>query len=263
MNAVLKESRDPVAGGRAKSNAGIDDAASVSLRALLCDTALLVTTISAGGVVTNAAVLRERCEALLDSLDAKLATHGVEGQHYDDVRVAQCALLDETVLHHLKAHDREAWELAPLQVTRFGIHDAGERVFERLDVYMQADGTSAGVLEFYQALLRLGFVGRYALLGDARRRDLIKSLDARIEALGPTVEPSFVVQQSARRFSDIWHRISPWTIAGLTCVVAVLVWGAWDRALTLELQRIEAMSGMTPPASGTSVSTPAVKVSHQ
>ncbi|MDM8359309.1 DotU family type IV/VI secretion system protein [Pandoraea communis] len=247
MNSVVIDFPDPAAAGHTGSLAVAGYVApQFPIRPLLSDTALLVATVRAGGLVEDPAVFREKCETLLEAFDVRLAQAGIDGQLARDFLMAQCALLDETALHYLKASDRGQWEAAPLQVTRFGIHDAGERVFERLDAHMQAAGTSVDVLEFYQGLLSLGFVGRYALLGEAMRRDLIKVLDARVGALRPYVESPFVIEHSEHRFADWCSRLSPWAITGIGCVVAAVVWGVWATAMDVSLERIQSAAAGQP-----------------
>ncbi|VVE88351.1 DotU family type IV/VI secretion system protein [Pandoraea bronchicola] len=223
-------------------------AASVTpIRPFMRDVALLVATLAGGGTVPDSAALRARSQELLDEFDAALARGGIGAEVKADASVALCALLDETALRYLSDNDRAGWEFAPLQVERFGVHDAGERVFARLDTHLATSATSADVLEFYSAILGLGFVGRYALLGDAKRRELIADLDNRIAALRPQVEPPFVIERTNRRLSDWFCRLSPWAMAGLACVIAALVWGVWHTALSVQLSHIVPAKSVAAP----------------
>ncbi|VVE16991.1 hypothetical protein PCE31106_02926 [Pandoraea cepalis] len=240
MNTLTVEVADPANAGDAALSTHASVPAAGPIRPLVRDVALLVATLSAGGAVPDAVSLRERCEALLDSFDAALVRQWRHAEIEHDLRVALCALLDETALRHLSESDRGGWALAPLQIQRFDIHDAGERVFTRLEAHLNAPVANVDVLEFYSALLGLGFVGRYALLGEAKRRELVNALNDRIAAMRPPVAPSFLIEQKGRRLSDWLYLLSPWMIAAMACVAAGLVWGVWTTALDAHLVQLSA-----------------------
>lgn len=218
-----------------------------AIRPFMRDAALLVATLATGGMVPDPAALAQRGSELLDEFDAALLREGIDERVRNHASVALCALLDETALRHLGAQDRSGWELAPLQVQRFRIHDAGERVFANLDEYLSMPGTAVAILEFYSAILGLGLVGRYALSGDAARRELVSALDARIAQRRPETVPPFVIERTNRRLSERLYRLSPWAMAGLTCLIAVLVWGGWSAALNAQLSRLESAQGNSAP----------------
>lgn len=247
MNAIATDVADSATLDDAAPSARDPAPAAGPIRPLIRDAALLVTTMSAGGTVPDAASLRARCEALLDEFDVALDKQRVQGETREDVRMALCALLDETALRFLCERERDGWELAPLQIQRFDIHDAGERVFVRLDAHLNTPAANVDVLEFYGALLGLGFVGRYALLGEAKRRELMNALNSRISAIRPQVSPPFVLEQTSRRLSDWLYRLSPWMIAGLACVAAGVVWGVWSTTLDAQLAGFSAGTPVAEP----------------
>ncbi|MFK0376405.1 DotU family type IV/VI secretion system protein [Pandoraea sp. NPDC090278] len=224
-----------------------------AIRPFVRDAALLVATLAAGGKAPDPIGLAQRAAELLDAFDAALLQTGIDEQVRTDASVALCALLDETALRHMDERDRAAWELSPLQVQRFGVHDAGERVFTRLDTYLAMSTTAVEIFEFYSAILGLGFVGRYILLGDAERRKLMTVVDKRIAQHRPHVHPSFVVERTSRRFLDRLFHLSPWMIAGLACLVAVLVWGGWNAALDAQVSHLESTQGRAVPGATGSV----------
>jgi type VI secretion system protein ImpK len=167
-----------------------------------------------------------------------LERRGYSADVSHDAVMAQCALLDETALRYLSTDIRAGWELAPLQVGRFNLHDAGERVFERLEARMREAAPHVDLLECYAAILGIGFTGRYAREGEAKRVALMSSLNAQLEKLRPSTDRPFVVDRTGRRLSDLVYRLSPWAVAALACLVAVVVWGTWSAALDLHVAQL-------------------------
>jgi len=218
-----------------------------SMRALLRDTALLVSQLSNGGQVDNAANLREQCRLLVAQFATALDAQGIAADVRDDAIIAQCGLIDEAALRHLPASAKAKWESTPLQVERFGTHDAGTRIYERLDYRMREPVPNVDLLECYAAVLGLGFRGRYAARsgssagthdGEAKRQALIAALVAQIDQLRPAVRPGLVADRSNTRLLDRLRHVSPWMITGAACVIAILVWFAWDRILDAELAQL-------------------------
>lgn len=217
-------------GGNRLLDAGIRD--------LLRDTALLVTTLSQDGKTESVTALRQRCQQLMSGFSAALEQRGVAADVKEDALYAQCGLLDEAVLRALPMADKPQWDAQPLQVERFGKHDAGERVFERLTERMREAVPNADLLEGYAAILGLGFMGRYAREDQAQRVALMASLDAQLEKLRPAATRTFIVDRRGRRLADWFYRLSPWAIAGLGCVAAALVYLIWRQALDLQLAHL-------------------------
>jgi type VI secretion system protein ImpK len=217
------------------------------MRELLRDTALLVTTLSQGGKVESVTVLRERCQQLMSAFSAALEQRGVAGDVRDDALYAQCGLLDEVALRALPMDDKAQWDAQPLQVQRFGKHDAGERVFKRLTERMGEASPKVELLECYAAILGLGFMGRYASAtgassgareGQGDRTALMVSLDAQLEKLRPAVTRAFIVDRAGSRLRDRFYRLSPWAIAALGCAAAALAYLIWSHALDLQLAHL-------------------------
>ncbi|WP_322022504.1 DotU family type IV/VI secretion system protein [Burkholderia sp. BCC1977] len=244
MNAIVSTRHESALLARQPSTG---HAPQPSMRALLRDTALLVTHLSNGGQVDNPERLRQQCLRLVAQLSTALDAHGIAADVRDDVVIAQCGLIDEAALRHLPATSKADWESRPLQVDRFGTHDAGTRVYERLEYRMREPAPNVDLLECYAAVLGLGFRGRYAARsgssadardGEAKRQALISALTAQIDQLRPATRPGFVTDRSNTRLIDRLKSLSPWAIAGTACVIAILVWFAWDRILDAELARL-------------------------
>ncbi|SDR49259.1 type VI secretion system protein ImpK [Burkholderia orbicola] len=216
------------------------------MRDLLRDTALLVTTLTSGGRTQDAVALRARCKQLVEQFASALRHRGFPDDVRNEALVAQCGLLDEAALRHLPGESRSAWEREPLQVEQFNLHEAGERVFERLETRMREPAPPVALLECYSAILGMGFVGRYARDGEAKRIALIASLNARLETLRPSPDRPFIADRVGRRMSDWFYRLSPWAIAGLACVAAAIVWGVWSVTLDGQLAHLVATKAARP-----------------
>lgn len=194
--------------------------------ALLRDTALLVTSIASGGTVANAVAFRQHCTQLIDRFAQALSRHGYPEDVQREALIAQCGLLDEVALHHLPGESRAGWEVLPLQVERFAIHDAGRRVIDCIETHLRDTheaSSDADLLECYASILGMGFVGRYARDGEAKRVALIAALNARLQALRPVAQRPFSTDP-AQRFSHRLHWFAPWIVAALAGAIAMLVW---------------------------------------
>ncbi|HYS68086.1 MAG TPA: DotU family type IV/VI secretion system protein [Paraburkholderia sp.] len=210
-------------------------AAGTGIRDLLRDTALLVTMLVQGGNSESVETLRPRCRQLMNAFSTAMDQRGIAADVRDDALYAQCGLLDETVLRYLPADDKHIWDAQPLQVEHFGKHDAGEHVFERLALRMREEPPNADLLEAYAAILGLGFLGRYARDGEARRVAVMAALAIKLEKLRPAVQRPFVSDHTEPRVGDWFRRLSPWAIAGFCCAAAALVYLVWGHALDVQV----------------------------
>jgi type VI secretion system protein ImpK len=227
--------------------AAANRASATGIRDLLRDTALLVTRLSQGGHTEDAAALRLRCQQLMASFSAALDQRGFAADVREDAEYAQCGLLDEAVLRNLSAESKPIWDAQPLQVERFGKHDLGERVFERLAHRMREASPGVALLECYSAILGMGFMGRYAREGVVKRSALIASLNTQIEKVRregspfgerPATSRPFLVDVTGRRLMDWFYRLSPWAIAGLACAAAAVIWLIWAHVLDAQLAHL-------------------------
>lgn len=203
---------------------GSGQSAAPKIHFLLRDTMLLVTTLARDGRVHDPAKLRERCRQLVAHFSSALQEHGYPQDEQIDAIIAQCALLDEAALRHLPTGARAAWEASPLQMERFGLLDAGERVFARIEQRMHEVSPPIDLLECYSAILGIGFAGPYTRDREAQRAALIAALNGRLSKLRPVIPRAFV---SAHTAGPIYARLAharPWAIAGLACLGALIVW---------------------------------------
>lgn len=224
-----------------------DRSTGAGIRDLLRDTALLVSMLTQGGEAEPLEQLRERCVQLIATFSSALEQRGYPADVREDAQYAQCGLLDEAVLRCPSIEDRASWEAHPLQVERFGKLDAGEHVFDRLAERLREVPPNVDLLECYAAVLGLGFKGRYAREGEAKRAALIATLNARVEKLRPAVERTFIADRTGRRASDWFYRLSPWAIAGICGIAAVFVYLIWDQALDAQLVHLVASARTMKP----------------
>jgi len=208
------------------------------IRDLLRDTALLVTSLGEGGTVPDANAFRERCRQIIATFSEVLTRRGYPADVRREALVAQCGLLDETALGFLPAESRSSWELKPLQVEWFTVHDAGEQVIDCIEARLRETPANADLLECYAAILGIGFKGRYARDGEPQRAALLSALNARLDKLRPAAGQPFVTDQAGRRLSDWFYRLSPWAVAGLLCIVAAIVWSVGRVALDTQIAHI-------------------------
>lgn len=212
--------------------------AGVGIRDLLRDTALLVSVLTQGGTTESVEQLRVRCVQLMATFSAALEQRGFTADVREDAQYAQCGLLDEAVLRCPSITDRSSWEAHPLQVERFGKLDAGDHVFDRLTERLSEASPNVDLLECYAAVLGLGFMGRYAREGEAKRATLMATLNARLETLRPAVGRTFIADRTGRRMADWFYRLSPWAIAAIACIAAMLVYLIWGHALNAQLAHL-------------------------
>ncbi|KXV16913.1 type IV secretion protein DotU [Caballeronia megalochromosomata] len=232
MNMLSRSSANP---GLVEPATGAAPATVSGIRDLLRDTALFVVNLSTGGTAENFEALRKRCAAMVADLSDVLEHRGYPDDVCEDAVKAQCALLDETALLHLSDQDKPLWSAQPLQVEKFKQHDAGERVFERLELRMRERSPQVDLLECYAAILGLGFRGQYAVHRENERQALIAELNALIGRLRPEGERSLVIDQPGQRFGNWFRRVSPWAFAGIGCAVALVTWLVWHVALDVQL----------------------------
>ncbi|AIY41477.1 putative membrane protein [Collimonas arenae] len=209
------------------------------IRALLRDTALEVSLLAQKATPNTITELRRDCLQLVTALDDALEQRKVAIDVKQDVIYAQCGLLDETVLRYLPETSRQEWDAEPLQVERFQNHDAGERIYERIQARMRETPPNVELLQCYSTVLGLGFKGRYVRTGDKERTALMADLDAQLNRLQRQPEHSLIVDAShGNRLFDWLYRLSPWALAGLTAVAALLLYFILGQSLDLQLSHL-------------------------
>lgn len=81
--------------------------------------------------------------------------------YYREAQYVMAALADETFIH-MDWEGRQSWKTNLLEVRLFGTHDAGERIFNKIDVLLKAnDPGDAEMAAIYLQALSLGFRGKF------------------------------------------------------------------------------------------------------
>lgn len=92
---------------------------------------------------------------------ARAAGYSVE--QVKDTQYALCAFLDESVLRAGDSPLRSHFEVHTLQFQYFGVHLAGEGLFDKLTQLRGDVKANRDVLEVYHLCLALGFEGKFSL----------------------------------------------------------------------------------------------------
>jgi type VI secretion system protein ImpK len=201
----------------------------------LRDTALTVTGLANNATPASFSVFRQQCKEQIDQLRAELLSAGHSADVIEDAAYAQCALLDEAALSSLKGGDRDAWEHEPLQVSEFQSHDAGDELIARIERRLAQPQPVLLLLAIFNAVLNLGFRGKFALDGRDARAALMRALDERLESDRDTSGPVVFRSGRPRR----WFRgLSPLSWVVIALVVTSVVYFALDRWLTTSIAQI-------------------------
>ncbi|MEX3984668.1 DotU family type IV/VI secretion system protein [Paraburkholderia sp. EG287A] len=241
---VLNDRHD--ASARLASEPDFGRASTPGIRDLLRDTGLLVTSLGDDGTVKDAEKFRNDCRKLIQRFSDALTQYGYPEDVKREVSLAQCGLIDETALRNLPEGSRAAWALNPFQVERFKVHDAGEFVIDRIEARLREAAPHADLLEGYAAMLGMGFRGRYALEGESKLVELMGALNARLKTLRPHEAQSFISDRAGRPLFDWFHRLSPWVIAAVVCMVAAIIWSTWAVALNGQVTHIPPVKVVQP-----------------
>lgn len=203
----------------------------------LRDTALTVTQLADTAQSPDFAAFRTQCLDQVARLMEEFRASGQPADVVDDAAYAQCALLDEVALGRLQGDDRDAWEREPLQVHQFQSHDAGEALIARIERRLAEPQPVLPLLAVFQAVLGLGFQGRYALDGAKARIALMRAIDERLDRAGvhPASGPVLVTAGKERRRFGNLSALGWLVIAG---AAAGLTYIALDRWLALAIARL-------------------------
>lgn len=134
--------------------------------------------------VTNAEMFRNQILQALKEADQQAKNLGYPGEDVRLAAFAYVAFLDESVLN-LRNPIFADWVRKPLQEQLFGRHTAGEIFFDQLNEVLSrpdSDG-AADVLEVYCLCLRLGFLGRYSVIGRGEARSWADRAEEKIRRI--------------------------------------------------------------------------------
>jgi type VI secretion system protein ImpK len=214
-------------------------APAASLKDLLED-GFALTAMLRNGAWPQDPDFRGRCEALLARFERRALAQGKPPEAVAEAKFAFCALADEILLG---AHSplREDWGGAPLQLSLFGEHLAGEGFFRRLERLRQDPAQHQEPLEVFHACLLLGFQGKYLLDGPER----LHWLTARVgEELARTRGPGARFAPHAQpgfRFTAPGRRgLTPWGFALLLGGAALALFLVLQLALRAQVSGLAA-----------------------
>jgi type VI secretion system protein ImpK len=201
------------------------------------NTAATVSALADGAAPLSYNAFRKICEAQVGALQRELTSAGHLPDVVRDALYAQCALLDEAALTRLSGIDREAWEREPLQIREFNTNDAGEHLISVIERRLAEPQPKLVLLMLLNAVLGLGFHGKFALNGTEARAKLMRAVD---ERLGQVIDrdisgPVLLAGGSARR---ALRAFSPVSLTVIGCIVAGMVYLAIERWFAASIARL-------------------------
>lgn len=164
--------------------------------------------------VTNAETFRSQILRALGEADQKAKNLGYSGGDIRLAAFAYVAFLDESVLN-LRNPVFSDWVRKPLQEQLFGRHTAGEIFFDELkEVLSRPDSdATADLLDVFCLCLRLGFLGRYSVVGRGEARVWAAKAEEKIQrirktsALAPRAKPP-APPPALKRAAGPWGKIA-------------------------------------------------------
>ena len=201
----------------------------------LRDTALSVASLACDPAPPSFATFREKCKQQVARLREEMKSAGHPHDVVEDAVYAQCAILGESALSNLRGNDRDAWAREPLQVDEFQSHDAGDELILRIERRLAQPHPVLPLLAIFGAVLDLGFTGKFALAGRDDRVALVRAISERLGRDQDTSGPVVVKRGPARHWNA---RLSPLAWVVVSCVVAGVVYLAFDQWLTASIAEI-------------------------
>ena len=203
----------------------------------LRDTALTVTAMASHAAPDSFSTLHAKSKAQIEQMRTELRAAGHPNDVIEDATYAQCALLDEAALSHLRGGNRDAWEREPLQVSEFQSHDAGDELIARVELRLAQPQPVLPLLAIFTAVLDLGFKGKFALDGSDARRALMQALDTRLGRVDEQGASGMVMVMQGRRGRWLGH-LSPLAWVAIAAMAAAFAYVALDQWLTAAIAPI-------------------------
>lgn len=201
----------------------------------LRDTALSVATLASDYAPQSFDDFRGACKTQIQALREELTSALHPSDVVEDAVYAQCALLDEKALSHLKGSDRDAWEHEPLQVDEFQSHDAGDELIRRIERRLAQPQPVLPLLAIFGAVLDLGFTGKFALAGHDARTALVRAISERLGRDHDKSSVLVVKPEGLRRWNG---HLSPLVWVAISCAAAGVAYLALDQWLNASIARI-------------------------
>lgn len=209
-----------------------------SLDHVMQPTYLLLVQLRVGAQVSDVGVLRKQCEAAAEALPGALRAAGLTPLSAARVQLAQCALLDEALLHSMPEADRHAWAGELLQAKFLGHHQAGEALLEAMHAALAEPAPDARVLGVFHRVLLLGFKGRFDREDAPERLQLLAALEAHGGPLDSDLALPVAAPAGLRRARA---RLGMFGHGLLACALLALAWWLCDAQLG------HALAALQPP----------------
>jgi len=180
--------------------------------------------------VSDAATFRNQMKHALQSAEQEARNGGYPPEDVKLAVFATVAFLDESVLNSQNPIFAD-WSRMPLQEELFGVHVAGEVLFQNLkQILSRPDSTAtADLVEVYVLCLLLGYRGRYGLSGGAELAQIIDVSRQRIARVRGQLQfaPSVWLpnEPPARKAVDRWVRGLAFAAAAMLVLCILLFVG--------------------------------------
>lgn len=161
---------------------------------------------------------RERLMAGFDEMERMAFDRKIGSETVRHAKYALAAYVDEMVLNS-SWPGRTNWMSNPLQLEMFGVHEAGEGFFDKLNTLRQGGEINAEILELYYVCLQLGFEGIYKMRGLEKLTALHVDVRSQIDNFKGVVDP--VLSLTGVPKAGILNRVRrevPYWVIGVVCV---------------------------------------------
>lgn len=204
-----------------------------AIDALLQPTYLMVVQLRHGGQIRDPRKVQRYCIQQVEALSPALQALGLSDVSVERIRLAQCVLLDETLLACADEGTRGVLAGEPLQARFFGHHQGGETLYEAMRQVLAEPAPDPHVLVAYLRVLMLGFQGRYRETEHPERAQLLEQLYRRVPALQGVCDlPTAKAPRGSRRALGFHnHAVRLVGHVALASLLLVAVWWALGHSL--------------------------------
>jgi type VI secretion system protein ImpK len=207
----------------------------VDIDALLQASYLLVLQLRHGASASESATLKCEYAKQVEQVRQALRDAGISSRNIDFISYAQCALLDESVLHLVTGPAHGQWAEESLQARFFKQHEGGERLYENIAEVLSEPNPDPLVLTVFHRVLMLGFRGRYRNENDPQREQFIQALNARVAPLDISLTGAVATDRPTHSapwlHSPLIHLLS-------AALVLATLWFGFDHLLSASIDSV-------------------------
>ncbi|MDO1509043.1 MULTISPECIES: DotU family type IV/VI secretion system protein [unclassified Neisseria] len=211
------------------------------IRSSLRDTALAISALASGAYPGKSSAWHAHCKKLVGQFKEKLTSEGFSAADIEQLSYAQCALLDEISLKYLQGHERDVWEMEPLQVHFFQSYHAGDVLCDRIEELCKSASPNLKLAEAYLSIMNLGFHGRYVLNpaeADKWRSNLRELVNISLDGVETADGQFFFSDQKGTPIKGKFH-INPLWVFVCCLLLAVISYFAFGNYLDGLVQQIQ------------------------